>query len=295
MKTAVILFNLGGPDNLKAVKPFLFNLFFDPQIIRFPMPFRFFLAKWLSHRRAREASDIYRKLGGGSPIVSNTQKQQEALQAVLGEDYTVFSVMRYWNPRAEEVFHEVKSYNPDQVVLLPLYPQFSSTTTASSFKEWDDICRKNYWNKPTRKICCYPTQPKFIRATVRLLKDKLSSFSNLEKVRVLFSAHGLPQRIVDQGDPYQWQVEKSVFEILKYLNKQDLDYVICYQSRVGPLKWLEPYTDVEITRAGKEGKSIVILPVSFVSEHSETLYELDIQYKNIAAEEGVPRYERVST
>lgn len=295
MKTAVILFNLGGPDGLKAVKPFLFNLFFDPHIIRLPKPFRFLLAKWLAYNRRHEAADIYQQLGGRSPIVPNTQKQLEALQVILGENFKVFSVMRYWHPRAEEVFHKVKSYNPEQVVLLPLYPQFSSTTTASSFKEWEDICRKNIWSKPTRKICCYPTQPKFIMATTQLLKDKLSSFSSLEMVRVLFSAHGLPQRIVDQGDPYQWQIERSVFEILKHLDQPSLDYVISYQSRVGPLKWLEPYTDVEISRAGNEGKSVIVVPISFVSEHSETLYELDIQYKNLAAKVGIPRYERLST
>jgi ferrochelatase len=295
MKTAVVLFNLGGPDSLKAVKPFLFNLFSDPAIIRLPGLFRFLLASWLSRKREHEASEIYQHIGGCSPIFPNTQKQVDALQNVLGENFKVFVVMRYWHPRAEEVFHKVKSYDPVQVVLLPLYPQFSSTTTASSFKEWQDMCQQKQWSKPTRKICCYPTQPQFIEATTKLLKDKLSLFSSLEKVRVLFSAHGLPQRIVNQGDPYQWQIERSVSEILRHLGKPILDYVVCYQSRVGPLKWLEPYTDVEITRAGNDGISLVVVPISFVSEHSETLYELDIQYKKLATEAGVPRYERVST
>jgi ferrochelatase len=295
MKTAVVLFNLGGPDSLMVVKPFLFNLFSDPFILRIPYPFRLLLAKWLSHKRKREASEIYQRIGGYSPIVTNTQKQAEALQAVLGKNFKVFIVMRYWHPRAKEVFHAVRSYDPSQVVLLPLYPQFSSTTTASSFAEWQDLCHRENWNKLTRKICCYPTHSQFIQATTRMLKDKLSLFPSLEKVRVLFSAHGLPQHIINQGDPYQWQIEKSVSEVLKCLNEPKLDHVICYQSRVGPLKWLEPYTDVEIRRAGKERKSIVVIPISFVSEHSETLYELDIQYRNLANEVGAPHYERVMT
>lgn len=293
MKTAVILFNLGGPSSLASVKPFLFNLFSDPAIIKLPNPFRFLLAKWLSHRRVHEASKIYRELGGRSPIAPNTQKQADALQAVLGNRFKVFSVMRYWHPRANDVFRDIKRYDPDHVVLLPLYPQFSSTTTASSFAEWKDLCKQENWVKPTRKICCYFTQPKFVAATLALLNAKLSLFSPQEKVRILFSAHGLPQRIVNKGDPYQWQVEKSVAEILKGLDKPNIDHVICYQSRVGPLKWLEPSTEVEIIRCGNDGASIILAPISFVSEHSETLYELDIQYKNLSVESGVPRFERV--
>jgi ferrochelatase len=294
-RTAVILFNLGGPDRLDAVRPFLFNLFYDPAILSFPNPLRFMAAQWIAGKRHREASEIYQALGGKSPLLKNTQDQAKALSKVLGEGYKVFVSMRYWAPRAEQVILEVKNYDPSRMILLPLYPQFSTTTTASSFKEWKALCQRFNINIPTFSFCCYPTLKGLIAAMTTLLKKEIENLPAHKKYRVLFTAHGLPERVVKKGDPYQLHVEKTVEEITKKLDDPALDYRICYQSRVGPLPWIKPYTKDEIMKAGEEKKGLIVVPVSFVSEHSETLVELDQEYRLLAEEKGVPFYKRVST
>jgi protoporphyrin/coproporphyrin ferrochelatase len=288
-KTAVILFNLGGPDSLDAVRPFLFNLFFDKAIIRVPLPLRLFLATLISSTRKKKAQGIYAEIGGKSPIVDETNKQATALKSALGDSYEVFVVMRYWHPRAKDVIKKVKAYAPEKIILLPLYPQFSTTTTQSSFDEWNKEAKKIGLVAPTKSICCYPVQPQFINAHVALL----GSIPN--NTRVLFSAHGLPKKVIDSGDSYQWQVEQTVAAVVKQLNMPELDYTICYQSRVGPMEWIGPSTEHEIKRAGADKKSIVLVPIAFVSEHSETLVELDIEYKHLATEAGVRDYTRIPT
>ncbi len=287
-KTAVILFNLGGPDSLKAVRPFLFNLFFDPAIIRVPLPLRLFLATLISSLRNKKAQTIYAQMGGKSPIVEETQKQATALEIALREhgEYKTFIVMRYWHPRAKNVAKQVKAHAPDKVILLPLYPQFSTTTTASSFKEWKKLGLK----LPTKEICCYSTHPAFIAAHVKLIQQAYK-----DGMRILFSAHGLPKPIVEAGDPYQWQVEQTVQAVVSQLAQPQLDYAVCYQSRVGRLEWIGPSTDQEIIRAGSQGKSVLLVPIAFVSEHSETLVELDIEYRHLAEKSGVTQYVRVPT
>jgi len=298
MKIAVILFNLGGPDDLKAVKPFLFNLFNDAAIITVPQPFRWLIAKLISSRRASKAKGIYAQMGGKSPIVEQTQAQAAALEEKLNgqknDEYKVFVSMRYWHPRADIVVRNVANYAPDQIVLLPLYPQFSTTTTASSFEEWDNEWGKIKHNIPTTKICCYPTQKSFVAAHARLITESYWKAAEHGKPRVLFSAHGLPEKIIEKGDPYQYQVEKTVSAIVQILAVDALDYAICYQSRVGPMKWIGPSTEEEIARAGRDRVPIVVVPVAFVSEHSETLVELDIEYRHLADEKHVPGYERVA-
>lgn len=290
-KLAVVLFNLGGPDSLEAVQPFLFNLFNDPAIIGLPALFRRPLAWLISSRRAPVARTIYGHIGGRSPLLDMTREQASALEARLGNDAKVFVAMRYWHPMTEETTAAVKQWNPDRVVLLPLYPQYSTTTTASSVLAWKRAAAAIGLTAPTVTICCYPSEKGMIRAQADLLTNVLARVG--EGCRVLFSAHGLPKKTVERGDPYQSQVEMTAKAIAEAVGKPDLDWRISYQSRVGPLEWIGPATDAEIRRAGAEGKSLVVQPIAFVSEHSETLVELDIEYGHLAKEAGVPQYIRV--
>lgn len=297
-KIAVILFNLGGPDKLESVQPFLFNLFNDKAIIGAPQPIRWLIAKLISTRRAPVAQEIYEYLGGKSPLLELTQAQAKALEDSLNKnsadkEYKTFISMRYWHPMTDECVTQAKEWGADEAILLPLYPQFSTTTTGSSFKEWDREVSKQGLNLPTRRIGCYPTMPEFVKSHAILIKESYEKALKHGQPRILFSAHGLPQKVVDAGDPYQWQVEQTASAIIQELAIENLDSVVCYQSKVGPLKWLTPSTETEIERAGKDGVPIVILPIAFVSEHSETLVELDIEYKELADEHGVIGYERV--
>jgi ferrochelatase len=295
MKKAIILFNLGGPDKLENVQPFLFNLFNDPAILNLPTIFRYPLAKLISNRRTPTAKKIYQELGGSSPILKLTKEQSKALESRLNNDdqaseYKCFIVMRCWHPRAEEVVNNVKNFNPDEVILMPLYPQYSAATTGSSIKEWKDICKKNNFKIRTSTICCYPTDENFVLAHREEIVKKIK---NLENFKLIFSAHGLPEKNIKKGDPYQWQVEQSVNKIVKSLNIKNLDWILSYQSRVGPLKWIGPSTDDIIIENSKLGKHIVLVPIAFVSEHSETLVELDIEYKELADKNGCKNYTRV--
>ena len=296
-RIAVVLFNLGGPDGPGAVQPFLFNLFNDPAIIGAPGPIRWALAKFISARRAPIAREIYAELGGGSPLVPNTEAQAEALGGLLSDlgEVRIFISMRYWHPMSDQTAAEVAAYQPDQVILLPLYPQFSTTTVASSLKDWRRAAAKAGLTAPSKAVCCYPDEPGFVQAIAGLVTDALDAVDGSAQPRVLFSAHGLPKKIVAKGDPYQWQVEQSAAAVAAALGDRDLDWVVCYQSRVGPLEWIGPSTDDEILRAGRDGRAVVLVPIAFVSEHSETLVELDIEYRKLAEENRVPAYHRVPT
>lgn len=296
-KTAIVLFNLGGPDCAEAVQPFLFNLFNDPAIIGLPNPFRRLLAKLISRKRAPKAIGIYDEIGGKSPIVENTEAQAQALEASLKGhgQVKVFYCMRYWHPMSDEVTKQVKEFAPDHIILLPLYPQFSTTTTGSSFEDWHKVAKKNGLNVPTSSVCCYPAQPEFVAAHTALIRTYYDEAKQFGAPRILFSAHGLPEKIVKRGDPYQMQVEMGTQAVLKSLAIEGIDYVNCYQSRVGPLKWIGPSTEDELLRAGAEKKPVVLVPIAFVSEHSETLVELDIEYAELAHEHGVTHYYRVPT
>ncbi|MDA0787166.1 MAG: ferrochelatase, partial [Proteobacteria bacterium] len=230
----------------------------------------------------------------------------DALETALnaggdGENYKCFVVMRYWHPMCDAVMGDVMAAQPDRIVLLPLYPQFSTTTVGSMMRVWEQAARKRKLELPVTALCCYPTDPGFIGAVSGLLASALDEVSRDTKdVRVLFSAHGLPKQIVEGGDPYQSQVEQTAAAVMKNLMEsmgpdRALDWLCCYQSRVGPLEWIGPSTDDEIERAGADGKSLIIVPIAFVSEHSETLVELDIEYRHLADKAGVPEYIRVST
>lgn len=294
-RTAVILLNLGGPDQLKSVQPFLRNLFRDPAILRLSGIFREILAWFISRKRAHEAQKIYAYLGGGSPLLKNTQVQAKALEKALGKNCRVFIAMRYWHPLTEETIPQVMAYQPDHILLLPLYPQFSTTTTASSVKCWMETAYKMGLNVPTRIVGCYPVSQGFIQAVSELLHHSLQEFEDLSRTHLLFSAHGLPKRIIEKGDPYQQQVEQTVHAVINDLKIKACSYSIAYQSRVGPLEWIGPATEAEIKRLAQERKSILLVPISFVSEHSETLYEIDYQYKILAEKSGVRKFLRVST
>lgn len=294
-RTAVVIYNLGGPDSQEAVRPFLKNLFSDPMILRVPAPVRWFLSWLISWRRAPIAQEIYAEIGGRSPILPETEKQAAALQTALGDDYRVFIAMRYWHPFADAVARDVADWNPDRVVLLPLYPQFSTTTTESFTRIWYPAAKAAGLSVPTSEICCWPEANGFIDTVAANTDAAIDTLPEGIPFRVLFSAHGLPKKIVDAGDPYAHQVERTAAAVLNRMKHKAVDHVVCYQSRVGPLEWLQPYTEGEIKRAGTEKRALVVVPVAFVSEHSETLVELDIEYAELARDAGVPEYARAPT
>ena len=291
-RTAVVLLNLGGPDKPSAVRPFLKNMFSDPAILSVPGPVRWFLARLISGLRARKAMAIYEQLGGGSPLLPNTTAQAAALERLLGAETRVFVSMRYWHPMSDACVADVKRYAPERIVLLPLYPQFSGTTTGSSFADWRRAAARAGLKAPIHAVCCYPRQEGWIGAISDLVRAALAQAGSAGKPRILFSAHGLPKKVIAGGDPYQWQVERTVDAVVAELGG-GLDWSICYQSRVGPLEWIGPSTEDEIDRAGRDGVPILVVPIAFVSEHSETLVELDIEYRHRAERAGVPRYVRV--
>lgn len=305
-RVAIVLFNLGGPDAPESVRPFLVNLFTDPAILRVPGWLRAPLGRLIAWRRTKPALENYMILGGKSPLLELTEEQGQALQAVLngangGEDdaeYKSFVCMRYWHPMSDAAARAVKEWGADEAVLVPLYPHFSTTTTGSSLVDWQGAARRaGLGDLPTKTLCCFHSDDGFAAATARLVREAYDTArAELPEgagLRVLFSAHGLPESIVKAGDPYQWQVEQTVAAVVEKLGIAGLDFVTCYQSRVTPQKWIGPSTEVEIARAGKDKVAILVSPIAFVSEHSETLVELDVEYKEIAEEDGVPAYFRV--
>lgn len=293
MKTAVILFNLGGPESLAAVRPFLFRLFADPAIIPLPAPLRYLLAWRISRKRTAHTQAVYKRLGGKSPLLENTREQAHALELSLKRhgNYKLFVTMRYAAPFAEEVAKDVKQYGPDKIILLPLYPQYSTTTTASSLLAWQKAARKAGLSMPTTTIENYHLDPHYIEAHVGLIRQSLEQAG--PDPRVLFSAHGVTKRTIEKGDPYEMQINQTAAEIVARLDIPSLDWRVCYQSRARKIAWLEPDTESQIKLAGQQGKAVVIIPVSFVSEHMETLVELDIEYRELAEKSGVKAYIRV--
>jgi ferrochelatase len=293
-RRAVVLMNLGAPDRLEAVRPFLFNLFADPAIIRLPGILRLPLAWLIAGRRAKTALDIYNHLGGGSPLLQNTEAQARAVEAMLDDGSRCFVAMRYWHPLTEQTVAAVKEWVPDEIFCLPLYPQFSTTTTGSSLAAWRREAARQGLCCPVRSIDSYPTTPGFIAALAAQIGPVLDEAeANAEKVRLLLSAHGLPLKIVRAGDPYPDQIAQTAAAVVAVLARPGLDWRVCYQSRVGPLKWLGPAVDDEIRYAAQDGVAVVIAPISFVSEHSETLVELDRDYRRLAEACGVAGYYRV--
>jgi protoporphyrin/coproporphyrin ferrochelatase len=298
-KVAIVLFNLGGPDRPQAIRPFLLNLFSDPAILRVPFFVRPFLARTITRARVAPATANYALLGGKSPLLGLTQEQAAALQAALPElEAKCFIAMRYWHPFSLQAAREVKAWAPDEVVLLPLYPQYSTTTTGSSLLAWRQAAARTGLAVRTTTLCCYPVDPAFAAATAALVRAGYerarAALDPAVPLRVLFSAHGLPEVIVQRGDPYQWQIEQTVAAVLQSWGAT-VDYTICYQSRATPQKWIDPSTDSEVERAARDKTALLVVPIAFVSEHTETLVELDVEYRDLAVKLGVPGYFRVPT
>ncbi|HEX7043733.1 MAG TPA: ferrochelatase [Burkholderiales bacterium] len=314
-RPAVVLLNLGGPDSLLAVRPFLYNLFSDPDIFRLPLawltqrPFA-----WLvSRRRAPEAAKGYAAIGGKSPLLANTEAQARALQEALavgaadarvaaaGGNHPaakagapladVYVCMRYWHPMAPEVVAELKRRGYRRVVLLPLYPQYSVTTTGSACNAFLRACRRQQYQPAIDIIREWYDEPMYQQAIVAALRRELAALPDPrpERVELLLSAHGLPRRLADAGDPYRGQIEATAAAVRARLGWPNV--TLCYQSRVGPLEWLRPYTEDVIRAKGRAGaKQMLVYPIAFVSDHVETLYELGIVYAALAQESGIAHY-----
>jgi len=291
-KVAVVLFNLGGPDSIEAIEPFLYNLFCDPDIFNLPFGQKLF-AKFISSMRAPKVANEYKLIGGKSPINEWTEKQRSMLEVSLRNNYEsidVYTAMRYWNPLTKEVVANIESKNYDKIILLPLYPHYSITTTGSSFNEWN----RHYKGDRTKLIFVndYYINPKYIEAINQQIDETLLRFD--EKVRneiqIVFSAHGTPISLVKKGDPYSQHIKQTVETVMK-LRKYSHDHHLCFQSKVGPMKWLEPATDTMIEKlVSQNKKNLLIVPISFVSDHVETLFELDIEYRHVAEKVGIDNY-----
>ncbi len=298
-RIGVVLLNLGGPDTLDAVEPFLNNLFNDPDIIDFPGSFliRHWLARQISTRRAPKVAEQYKEIGGGSPLKAHTLQQGELLEAKLNQHFPtkVYTAMRYWTPFTKDALDAIEVDGIDRVVLLPLYPQFSKATTESSLKEWKRQLetRPNLGELDWSLVEQYHDFPPFIDAIVERIEQGLERFPSEMRgqVHLMFSAHGTPMKLVRQGDPYSFQIAATVNEVVKRLGLEN-DWSLCYQSKVGPQKWLTPSTpDTIEDLAGRGVKQMLVIPIAFASDHLETLFELGIEYRKLADKAGVEQFE----
>jgi ferrochelatase len=298
MKTAIVLFNLGGPDRPEAIKQFRINLFSDPAIIRAPIFIRFWLARLIAGRSQKAAEENYAFMGGSSPLLALTTKQAEALETAMGGEVKTFIAMRYWHPFAAETVRAVKDFAPERILLVPLYPQFSTTTTASSIRDWHEQAAIAGLVAPTTTLCCYFDDPAYVKSITDLVDQGVAAAKAAlpagAKLRLLFSAHGLPKSIVDAGDPYQWQVEATTAAVMAGLTDKDVEHLVCYQSRATPQVWISPSTIEAIEQAGRDKIAVLLVPIAFVSDHIETLVELDIENRELAEEVGVPGYFRAA-
>ncbi|PIA30560.1 hypothetical protein AQUCO_05500095v1 [Aquilegia coerulea] len=304
-KVGVLLLNLGGPETLNDVQPFLFNLFADPDIIRLPRLFRFLqkpLAQLISVLRAPKSKEGYASIGGGSPLRKITDEQAQALKMALEAKKlhaNVYVAMRYWYPFTEEAVHQIKNDGITRLVVLPLYPQYSISTSGSSIRLLQSIFQEDSClsSLPVSIIQSWYQREGYIKSMANLIEKELKSFSKPEEVMIFFSAHGVPVTYVeDAGDPYRDQMEDCISLIMKELKSRgtDNDHTLAYQSRVGPVQWLKPYTDEVLVELGQKGvKSLLAVPVSFVSEHIETLEEIDMEYRELALESGIENWGRV--
>ncbi len=293
-KIAIVLFNLGGPDNTDNIKPFLRNLFSDRAIIDLPWFLRLPIAFLISTLRAPKAKPLYEIMGGSSPLLKNTILQAEAIEKQVSsllpdDEVKVFISMRYWKPFAKETAKQVAEFDPDETILLPLYPHYSCTTTGSSLDDWARFSKTK-----SKTIKNFPLLSGFISGAVNSIIKEWDGLGNPQKVRVLFSAHGLPQKIIDNGDPYEKEINETA-NAIKEILPPNFETIVCYQSKVGPLKWLGPSTEDEIIRAARDKIGIIIYPIAFVSNHIETLVELDVEYRELAHKLGIEFFARADT
>jgi protoporphyrin/coproporphyrin ferrochelatase len=299
-RVGVLLLNLGGPDKLEDVGPFLYNLFSDPEIIR--LPFRWLqkpLAWFIATRRTRTSQANYKQIGGGSPLRRITEAQGEALKkqlGYLGQEVDIYVGMRYWHPYTEEAIAQLTQDNVEHLVILPLYPQFSISTSGSSFRLLDKLWQEDPKLQPIdyTVIPSWYKEPGYLQAMAELVAQELEQFPNPNEVHIFFSAHGVPKSYVEEaGDPYQQEIEECTALIMQTLNRPNA-HTLAYQSRVGPVEWLQPYTEDALKELGAQGvKDLVVVPISFVSEHIETLQEIDIEYREVAEESGIHNFRRV--
>jgi ferrochelatase len=299
-RVGVLLLNLGGPEKLEDVRPFLYNLFSDPEIIRLPFPWlQKPLAWFISTSRARKSQENYRKIGGGSPLRRITEAQADAIKQSLqlkGQDVNVYIGMRYWHPFTEEALAQIKRDDIKRLVILPLYPQFSISTSGSSFRLLEQLWRKDPYLQQIdyTAIPSWYNRPGYLKAMAQLIARELDRAEHPDEAQIFFSAHGVPRSYVEEaGDPYQEEIEACTRAIVQTLNRPN-PYTLAYQSRVGPVEWLQPYTEDAITELAERGvKSLVVVPLSFVSEHIETLEEIDIEYRELAEHAGIENFHRV--
>ncbi|XP_012477306.1 ferrochelatase-2, chloroplastic [Gossypium raimondii] len=304
-KLGVLLLNLGGPETLNDVQPFLYNLFADPDIIRLPRLLRFLqrpLAKLISVLRAPKSKEGYAAIGGGSPLRKITDEQADALRMALEAKNiraNVYVGMRYWFPFTEEAIEQIKRDRITKLVVLPLYPQFSISTTGSSIRVLQRIFKEDAYlsRLPVSVILSWYQRQGYINSMADLIEKELGKFAKPEEVMIFFSAHGVPVSYVEEaGDPYKDQMEECIYLIMQELKARGIgnDHTLAYQSRVGPVQWLKPYTDEVLVEIGQKGvKSLLAVPISFVSEHIETLEEIDMEYKHLALESGIKNWGRV--
>lgn len=293
-KLGVVLFQLGGPDSLDAIEPFLYNLFCDPDIIDFPFAriARQPLARLISTTRARHVREHYQEIGGRSPILEFTRRQAHALEAELRRDLDarVVVAMRYWRPFTAEAIAELEAYAPDDIVLLPLYPQYSRTTTGSSLNEWNRRFRPNGWNPQVHSVSEFHDDAEYIEVLAHAVSESLADFEDPADVDMVFSAHSVPIAVIERGDPYQRQIQRTVELVWKQGGWPGRCHV-CYQSKVGASKWLQPSMHATIKRLAEEGRRhVLVIPVSFVSDHVETLHEIDIEHRAQAQGLGIHDY-----
>lgn len=299
-RRAVVLLNLGGPDGPDSVRPFLQNLFSDPAILPLPWPLRWYLSRRIAARRTPLTQALYARIGGKSRLLEATRAQARALEEALqGDGATrVFTVMRYAPPLAGEVIGAIREFAPQEIVGLPLYPQYSTATSETSLKDFARALARQRIRVPFRAIRSWPDLPGFIEVLAERLRDALGTIPDHTPRRILFSAHGLPQRTVDKGDPYPEEVRQTVDAVLAALATRMSGSIpgaaICYQSRSRNIAWLTPSLESEIDRAGEEGTALVVVPVSFVSEHIETLVEIDMEAAERARRAGVPVFLRTA-
>ena len=291
MKTAVFLMNLGGPRSLEEVKPYLRDLFGDPLVISAPFgPFRPLFARLISHLRAPSSAEKYQLIGGRSPLVEGTEAQARALQAELGPDFTVHLAMRCGHPGTGEGIRDALAAGAEQAISLPLYPQFANATTTSSLREMRRLWPRE---KPLFEICSYPDHPRYLEASAATLRDAIAKVKpeNRDRLLVVFSAHGLPMSHVKKGDPYPQEVEASARGTAERAGVKD--FQITYQSRVGPARWLGSDTS-QWLEGNARGRAVVTHPIAFVSEHLETLYDMDILAADAARKGGAIEYHRAA-
>lgn len=299
-RIGVLLLNLGGPDKIEDVRPFLYNLFSDPEIIRLPVKALQKPLAWLiSTLRAKKSQNNYLEIGGGSPLREITEAQASALETKLqemGQDVSVYIGMRYWHPFTEEAIAQIKSDGITKVVILPLYPQFSISTSGSSFRVLEEMWSSDKYLKNTEYtlIPSWYDHPDYLRSMADLIEQELNKFPDPNTPHVFFSAHGVPVSYVEEaGDPYKKEIEECTRLIMQTLGRSN-QYTLAYQSKVGPVEWLQPYTDDALEELGEKGiKDLVVVPISFVSEHIETLQEIDLEYREVATEAGIENFHRV--